>query len=446
MKISMPENVKMIIERLEKSGFDAYIVGGCVRDAILGIEPKDWDITTSAKTSDIKSYFSDFKLQDNGEKHGTVGVIIDGYVYEITTFRIDGEYNDNRHPDNVEFTDRIEEDLKRRDFTVNAIAYNERKGIVDPFNGEKDLSLKALRCVGNPDERFREDALRILRALRFASVYNFSIEVETACAMVRNRSLLNNIAVERISSEFNKIICGNNIGYILRRYKDIVAVIFPEIVSTFEFEQNNPHHNKTVWKQTTTAVANIEPDLLLRMVMLLHDIGKPISLETDSNNIDHFKNHNRFSMVYAKSALERLKYPTSFIDNVVLLIEYHNVHFSDNKRQIKHILNKIGVDNFKKLLLIQRADILSQSKYKREFKLNNITLAQNALNLIISNDECFNLKKLAINGSDLLHLGITDGKTIGYILENLLDSVIDETIENDNILLKKRALEIINQI
>lgn len=190
MKISMPENVKMIIERLEKSGFDAYIVGGCVRDAILGIEPKDWDITTSAKTSDIKSCFSDFKLQDNGERHGTVGVIIDGYVYEITTFRIDGEYNDNRHPDNVEFTDKIEEDLKRRDFTVNAIAYNDRKGIVDPFNGEKDLSLKALRCVGNPDERFREDALRILRALRFASVYNFSIEVETACAMVRNRSLL----------------------------------------------------------------------------------------------------------------------------------------------------------------------------------------------------------------------------------------------------------------
>ncbi len=446
MKIIMPKNVKMIIDKLEKSGFEAYIVGGCVRDAMLGLEPKDWDITTSAKTDDIKNCFQDFKLLCNGEKHGTVGVIIDDEVYEITTFRIDGIYNDSRHPDNVEFTDNIEEDLKRRDFTVNAIAYNSKRGIVDPFNGERDLSYKALRSVGNPEERFREDALRILRALRFASVYNFSIEVETAYAMVRNRGLLNNIAVERIASEFNKMLCGDNIGYILRRYKDIVAVIFPELVSTFEFEQNNPNYNKTVWKQTTTAVANIKPDLLLRMVMLMHDIGKPISLETDSNKIDHFKSHNRFSMVFARTALERLKYPTDFIENVVLLIEYHNMHFSDNRRQIKHILNKIGEENFRKLLLVQKADILSQSKYKREYKLNNLSLAENTLNSIIANDECFNLKKLAISGTDLLHLGITDGKTIGLILENLLDSVIDETIENDNILLKKRALEIFSQI
>lgn len=442
MKIKMPKDVKFIINTLNNAGYEAYIVGGCVRDCILGIAPNDWDITTSAKTEQIKSCFSDFDLVETGEKHGTIGIIINNICYEVTTYRVDGEYKDNRHPENVIFTDSLEQDLARRDFTINAMAYNDEKGIVDPFNGERDLSLKAIRCVGNPDLRFKEDALRILRALRFASTYNFDIEVNTAYALVLNRNLLNNIAAERISSEFSKMLCGTNISYILRRYKDVVAVFLPELVATFDFEQNNSHHNKTVWKHSAAAVSIIEPDLVLRMTMLLHDTGKPITLRTDQKGVDHFHGHNHFSAVYGANALKRLKYPQKLIDEVVTLIEYHDIRFNDNKRQIKHILNKIGTDTFKKLLKVQYADIMAQSKYKREIKLNNLKLAQKAFSEIIEQKECFTLKDLQITGSDLIHLGITDGKTIGKILNTLLDNVINETVENNPIVLKKLALQI----
>ncbi len=442
MKLIIPDDARFIINTLYDNGYDAFVVGGCVRDAALGVEAKDWDITTSAKPEDIKRCFKNKHLISIGEKHGTVGVVINKKVYEVTTYRIDGDYNDNRHPETVEFTDDIEKDLSRRDFTVNAMAYNDKVGLVDPFNGQLDLKYKALRCVGNPDERFEEDALRILRGLRFASVYNFSIESNTATSIIRNKKLLNNISMERISSELNGILCGKNVNFILRRYKDVIAVLIPELVATFDFAQNNPHHNKTVWRHTTASVANIEPDSLLRMVMLLHDVGKPLALKTDENGVDHFKGHNRFSAVLAKTALKRLKYPTKFIEDAVILIEYHDVRFTDNKKQIKHVLNIIGVDNFKRLMKVQKADILAQSKYMQDAKLKNLNLANYAFESIIRNNDCYKIKDLKINGSDLIHLGITDGKTIGDILEILLDNVIDETINNDNIDLKIKALEI----
>jgi tRNA nucleotidyltransferase (CCA-adding enzyme) len=242
------------------------------------------------------------------------------------------------------------------------------------------------------------------------------------------------------------MLCGENISYILRRYKDIVAVFLPEIVATFDFEQNTPHHNKTVWKHTTTAVEYIEADLVLRMTMLLHDTGKPITLTTDKNGVDHFKGHNRFSAIYASTALERLKYPQKFIDEVVTLIEYHDIRLSDNKSQIKHILNKIGEPLFGKLLKVQEADIMAQSKYKREAKLYNLQLAQKAFEEIIANNECYTLKDLKVSGSDLIHLGITDGKRIGKILGILLDYVIDGTAENSPVLLKNLALQINSRI
>lgn len=442
MQINMPDNVNFIINTLRTNGYDAYIVGGCVRDSILGLIPKDWDITTSAPAEAIKKCFSDCSLINIGEQHGTIGVEIDKIIYEVTTYRIDGEYRDSRHPEQVKFTDKLEEDLARRDFTVNAMAYNNEKGLIDPYNGMRDLSLKALRCVGDPDLRFKEDALRILRALRFASTYNFDIEFSTAHALIVNRRLLENISQERIASEFIKMLCGTNISYILRRYKDVVAVFLPELVSTFDFEQNTPHHNKTVWKHTAAAVAYIEPDPVLRMTMILHDIGKPISLKTDSKGIDHFRGHNHFSAVYAETALERLKYSQSFISEVVTLIKYHDLRFSDNKKQIKHILNKIGVESFKRLLKVQKADILAQSKYKREIKLHNLELAHKTLDDILAGKDCFSLRDLAINGSDLIHLGVTNGKHIGEILNTLLDYVIDEETENDSVTLKKLALQI----
>ena len=446
LKINIPDNVNLILNKLKSSGYEAFIVGGCVRDSLLGIEPNDWDITTSAKPDEIKSVFSDYQLIEIGERHGTIAVVLNYKPYEITTYRVDGDYSDNRRPDNVSFTDKIDEDLSRRDFTVNAMAYNNEKGLVDPFNGELDLQYKALRCVGNPDTRFNEDALRILRALRFASVYNLSIEGNTSNSIVRNRLLLNNISAERIQSEFSKMLCGENINFILRRYKDVIAVFLPEVVATFECEQNTPHHNKSVWRHTTAAVSNIENDLILRMTMFLHDIGKPLARRTDSNGRDHFKGHNHFSAVLSKNALERLKYPVRFIEDIVTLIEYHDVRLSDNKKQIKHILNNIGLVNFERLLKVQRADILAQSKYKREIKLENLKLAYDTYKSIIENKECYSLKSLSINGSDLLHLGINEGKAIGKILEMLLDGVIDGTMENDNVLLKKEAIELYNEI
>lgn len=446
LKISIPENVNSLLTKLNNSGFEAYVVGGCVRDSLLGIEPNDWDITTSAKPDEIKSVFSDYQLIEVGEKHGTIAVVIDYTPYEITTYRLDGVYSDNRRPDSVSFTDKLEEDLSRRDFTVNAMAYNDEEGLVDPFNGELDLQYKALRCVGDPDKRFNEDALRILRALRFASTYNLSIEGSTSNSIVRNRLLLNNISAERIQSEFSKMLCGDNINFILRRYKDVIAVFIPEIVATFECEQNTPHHNKNVWRHTTAAVSNIENNRTLRMTMFMHDIGKPLARRTDSSGRDHFKGHNHFSAVLAKNALERLKYPTKFIEDVVTLIEYHDVRFSDNKKKIKHVLNNIGIVNFERLLKVQKADILSQSKYKREIKLQNLDLAYDTYKTIIENKECYSLKSLDINGSDLIHLGITEGKIIGDILERLLDGVIDGTFENDNVLLKKEAFEIYKEI
>ena len=237
MKISIPNDVNFIINTIENAGYEAYVVGGCLRDLILNFQPNDWDITTSATPTIIKKCFSNYHLIDIGEEHGTVGIVINDIVYEVTTYRIDGEYKDCRHPQKVEFTDDIIADLSRRDFTINAIAYNKKRGIVDPFNGVNDISIKAIRCVGNPDERFREDALRILRAIRFASVYDFSIEVNTANSLINNRTLLNKIAVERIATEFNKLLCGKNVNYILRRYKDVISVFLPELTSTFNCSQ-----------------------------------------------------------------------------------------------------------------------------------------------------------------------------------------------------------------
>lgn len=446
LTLKLPNNVDKILNMLNNAGCEAFAVGGCVRDAMLGIEPNDWDITTSAQPAEIKEVFSSCRTIDIGEAHGTIGVLIDDVVYEITTYRIDGDYADKRHPDSVSFAKTIEEDLSRRDFTVNAMAYNNEKGIVDPFNGQADLKYKALRCVGDPDTRFNEDALRILRGLRFASVYNFGIESKTAASIIRNRLLLNDISEERIASEFNKLLCGDNVKYILSRYKDVFSVFFPEIVSTFDFAQNTPHHNKTVWRHITASVSFIEPDELLRLVMFLHDVGKPLALRTDSKGIDHFKGHNHFGAVLAKNALERLKYPRKTIDDVCVLIEYHDVRFNEDKRKIKHVLNIIGKENFERLLKIQLADIKAQSMYKRESKLRDHELAKQAFREITENNECYSLQSLAINGSDLIHLGITDGKSIGFILDNLLDEVINETLENDNVTLKKQALEIYAQI
>lgn len=442
MKINIPDDVELIIDRVQKNGFECYIVGGCVRDSILGLNPKDWDLTTNALPQEIINIFSDYTCLESGLKHGTITIVINKKPYEITTYRCDGEYLDNRHPDNVIFTKSIKDDLARRDFTVNAMAYNREKGIVDCFDGQNDLKFKAIRCVGEPQKRFEEDSLRILRGLRFASVYNFTIEANTSNAIIKNKQLLKNISEERISCELLQLICGENAGYILRRYKEVFAVIIPQIEVMFDFDQNTPHHNKTLWKHVVSSINHIEQDPVLRMTMLLHDIGKPQTLSTDKKGVSHFYGHQMLSAEMAHTILKNLKLSNEFIDNVVTLIKYHDERFNGNPKHIKRVMSKIGEVQFFRLLKVQRADMLAQSFYKREEKVLSLVSTEKAFNEILDNQECFSLKNLAINGKDIIHLGVTNGKKIGETLQTLLDLVIDNQIENNREILLQKAKEI----
>ena len=443
MKIILPVNVNLIINTLSQNGFDAYIVGGCVRDSILGISPQDWDITTNALPKDILSCFKEYKTIETGIKHGTVAVIIENKIYEITTYRIDGEYKDNRHPEKVVFSDKLEYDLGRRDFTVNSMAYNPKTGLIDLYGGMNDLKYKAIRCVGQADKRFKEDALRILRAMRFASVYDFTIEVSTSKAIFENAKLLNNISEERIKAEFNKLICGNSASYILNRYKRVIKVFIPEIEVMFDFDQNNPHHNKTLWKHTLSSMSHIDNDLLLRLTMFFHDIGKPLAQKYDEEKkICHYNGHNMFSCAIAENIMKRLRYSNEIINNTKELIFYHDIRCGNNKKQIKKILSKIGEDKFRKLLKVQKADILAQSFYKREEKLLNMELCEKTFEEIINEKECFSLKDLSVNGRDLIHLGIEKGEDIGKTLDTLLNFVIDGKLENEKEALLEKSKEI----
>ena len=431
MNLYLPKNVFDIISKIEDKGFECYAVGGCVRDMLLGLTPKDYDLTTNAKPDEIMSIFKDYKIIDTGVKHGTVAVIIDGEVYEITTYRIDGDYEDNRHPKNVEFTSSLKEDLARRDFTVNAMAYNPNKGVVDYFNGKEDLKFKAIRCVGDPDKRFKEDALRILRALRFSSTYNFSVEFNTYNAIAKNKNLLNNISKERISSELVKTLCGENCSYILRRFKDVFAVIIPEITTMFHYDQSTPHHNKTLWKHTVSCVNKIDNEPILRMTMFLHDIGKPMSEKKDEKGISHFSGHEKTGAGIAKRILERLRYSNDFVDTVVYLISIHDLRIKPDRIIIKKVLKNIGSENFAMLMKVQMADVLSQSPYHQQEKIDNLNKVNKIFNDIMENDECFSLKYLKVNGSDLMGCGMSKGKIIGDTLNLLLNNVIEGSLENN---------------
>lgn len=446
MNIVLPKNVKLIIDILNKNGFEAFIVGGCVRDSIIGLTPHDWDICTNAKPEEIKNCFEDFNTFDSGIKHGTISIVIDSEVFEVTTYRIDGAYSDNRRPDSVTFTSDITKDLARRDFTINAMAYNEASGLIDPYGGRNDLSEKIIRCVGNADIRFNEDALRIIRALRFASVYDFEIENETSESIHKNADLLKNIAVERISVEFNKLLCGNSAEEILNKYRDVIAVFIPEIKPMFDYNQHTKHHNRDLWCHTTYSVKSIDYTPLLRMSMLLHDIGKLKACKRDEDGTCHFKGHPKYSAEMAEIILRRLKYPTDFIETCVTLIKYHDVRFNGSKRQLRHVMSAIGDKNVELLLKIQRADILAQSDYKHKEKLEKLNLACKVYEEILADKDCFTLKQLKINGNDIKKLGVSEGVKIGKILKMLLSLVIEDKLENEKSALLNKAEEIRDEI
>ena len=431
MEISIPKNGRFIIERLKAGGYPCCAVGGCVRDALLGREPHDWDFTTPALPDEIERIFSDCRLVTLGKKYGTIAVILDGEQYEITTYRVDGGYSDSRHPDEVAFTASLEDDLSRRDFTVNAMAYNDEDGLIDPFDGRTDLEYGVIRCVGDPVQRFTEDALRILRALRFASVLGFSIEQRTSDAVLTERARLSTVAPERISAELLKLLCGDKVDFVLRRYRLVIAVFIPQLQGTFDYEQNNIHHNRDVYRHTVASVKNIEPDPLLRTVMLYHDIAKPVACVTDKNGVSHYKNHPRYGAAIARFSLEQLRMPSAFIDEVCTLVLYHDLRLKPETAEIKRWLNRLGADAMRKLYKIRVADTLAQSMYMRKEKLENLEAVRAETERIIASGECYNLKMLAVNGSDLIHLGVGTGKRIGEILDALLEKVITGELPNE---------------
>lgn len=441
MKIKLPENVNLIISTLKENGFDAYAVGGCIRDSLLGREPNDWDITTSAKPVEVKTIFS--RTIDTGIQHGTVTVLIDKETYEVTTYRIDGKYSDNRHPEEVTFTDDLKEDLRRRDFTINAMAYNYESGLVDIFGGQEDIQRKLIRAVGNPTERFDEDALRIMRAVRFAGQLGYEIEELTFNAGKAAVGNLKSISAERIQVELVKLMVSDNPQLLDIAYKmGITKVVLPEYDLMMETEQNTPHHAYTVGEHTLRSVCNIKHDeekiisgdysipysihifKYLRLAMLMHDMGKPICKITE-NGRDHFHGHPKKSEEIAHSILKRLKFDNKTIDMVSKLVLYHDIRMETDEYSIRKWINRIGSKEiFELLILVQYADTCAQSLYKRDEKLEYIAKKAQVFLTISENKDPLFIKDLKINGNDIISNNLAKGEKIGKILQSVLKEVL----------------------
>jgi tRNA nucleotidyltransferase (CCA-adding enzyme) len=430
----MPDEVTHLIDILDWAGYDSYIVGGCVRDSFLDKTPHDWDICTAADPRKVLTILGLHKIKaiETGLQHGTVTAHIDGNNYEITTFRIDGEYSDNRRPDSVSFVRDVKADLARRDFTINAMAYSAWEGLVDPFGGYTDLCQGIIRCVGNPDDRFKEDALRILRALRFASTYGFTIEEKTAMAIHRNKDLLKNISAERIRSELCKLLCGDGVLNILLEYKDVMAVIIPELEPCIGFDQNNPYHIYDVYDHIAHAVANYKGTVIsVKMALLLHDIGKP-ECYTEDEKGGHFHGHSVPSMRIAKDVMDRLRFDNKTRDEAVDLVLYHDSDIYPGVRSVRRWLNKIGYDMLDKLIGVKLADIGAHSEVNQFERVRQCNEVREVAMIITEEQQCFTLKDLAINGYVVMeHLGVPSGPKVGQVLNHLLDKVLDGEIEND---------------
>ena len=437
MQIQLPEDVKRIINTLKEAGFEAYAVGGCVRDCLLGKIPNDWDITTSALPTEVKGLFS--HTFDTGIKHGTITVLLHHVGYEVTTYRIDGEYEDGRHPKAVSFTRSLQEDLLRRDFTINAMAYNEEDGIQDLFGGQQDLADGIIRCVGNAEDRFGEDALRMLRAVRFSAQLGFEIEPDTLKAMKNLSANLSLVSAERIQVELVKTITSAHPENIRIAYEQgLTAEFLPEFDLCMKTTQNNPNHMYTVGEHTIKAMQLIAPEKDLRLTMLLHDIAKPLLKTTDEAGIDHFHGHPQKSMEMAKEILRRLKFDNNTVDRVSRLCACHDVRIEPRKKCMRRALNKLGGDLFPAFFAVQRADVSAQSDYRRKEKLEWIAQNEADYKDIIDSKECFSLKDLAVNGKDLIEAGVKPGPKVGEILNEMLNCVLEDPETNE----KSRLFEL----
>ena len=435
--LTLPDPVSELLTCLKQAGFSAYAVGGCVRDSLLGLAPHDWDICTSARPEQMQAAFSGYHTVEAGLKHGTLTVIADHQPYEVTTFRIDGDYTDHRHPDSVIFVDDLTKDLARRDFTVNAMAWSPENGLQDPFGGRQDLSAKIIRCVGKPEQRFDEDALRVLRALRFAAVYDFQIEPDTARALREKASDLKHVAGERIREEMLKLLCGKAAGRILREYPEVLAEIIPEIRPMIGYDQQNHHHSYDLWEHTVRGIEGVPAEPVLRLTMLLHDTGKPIVRTTDEKGEGHYKGHPKVSEEIARKTAEALRLDNAFRDRLCKLVRHHDTPLRTESGAINtdrsfllRRLNKYGEEDLRALFLIHCSDRTATGYTTAERENRRLKERMGALDALLAEQPCFTLKDLAVNGRDLTALGLK-GKAVGNALQTLLEAVMDGLVPNE---------------
>ena len=429
MELTLPDKVSYILDTLHSAGFEGYAVGGCIRDSLLGKEPKDWDITTSATPKEVKSLFP--HTVDTGISHGTVTVLLEREGFEVTTYRIDGKYEDSRHPKEVTFTPNLLEDLKRRDFTINAMAYNQKDGLVDAFDGVGDLRRGLIRCVGDAKQRFKEDALRLMRAVRFAAQLGFSIERETYAAICEMAGDLRRISVERIAAELVGLLVSDYPEKIRALYESgITSVILPEFDAMMQTEQKNPHHLYTVGEHTIAALSFVEKDKILRLAVLLHDVAKPLCETVDEEGVSHFHGHPELGGEMAKRILRRLKFDNCSIQSICRLVSAHDDNPPLTERSVRRVIMRIGTDAFPALFALKRADILAQSNYQRQEKLEYLDGFQMYYRKIIEAKDCLTLKELAVSGSDLIQAGMAEGPALGETLKELLELVIDDPKKN----------------
>ena len=429
-RAKLSKKVTLAMEKLEDAGFEAYLVGGSLRDILMGREVHDFDITSSAKPEEVMEVFSDFKVIPTGLKHGTVTVLVEDEPLEITTFRSESGYSDGRHPDSVSFAKSVEDDLGRRDFTMNAMACRINGELFDLFGGQKDIADKLVRTVGNAKERFSEDGLRILRAIRFAAVLGFEVETDTKDAIHQMGYMIEKVSEERIVSEFNKIMLSKKPSTYLREYKDIICIFIPELEACIGFDQKNHHHVYDVFEHTLRVVDNMPPKLSLRLAALFHDISKPFCFEIGSDGEGHFYGHASKSSEMAENILRRLKYDNVTITDVCQLVKYHDHQIENSDKIIKRMLRRLGEKGFFDLLDLKRADNLGQSEEFR-YRQDILQELENSARRILDEKACFSIKDMAINGSDLIKLGMVQGPEIGEVLEMLLDKVISGEIKND---------------
>lgn len=440
--IKLPAGAAALLKRLEGAGHEAYTVGGCVRDSLLGRLPHDWDICTSADPNAMKACFHGFRVVETGLKHGTLTVILDGQPFEVTSYRIDGPYSDGRRPDRAVFTSSLKEDLRRRDFTINAMAYHPERGLVDLFGGKADLESRRIRCVREAEKRFSEDGLRIMRAVRFASQLDFEIEPETKNALHSCRSLLSRVSPERIRMEFDRLLRGAAAGRALNDCRAIAACVIPEAGPMFDLDQKNPFHIYTVWEHTLQTVDHVKNTPELKLAAFFHDIGKPEAMTVDQDGFGHFYRHERLSEAIARQVMERLRYDNRTLEQTAALIRNHSIVFVPAGRQARKLLARLGEAGLRLLIELERADVKSQNPAFTRERLDNIAAFERTVDEVLAEKQCFSLRQLAADGRDLMEAGVPQGPEVGRILNALLLQVVEGTLPNQKDALLEAAAKL----